>query len=129
MLLALVALSCGGGHGPVVAGPPPNLPPFSGVENDAWLARVTEPAGRDDVLPAFKASARSYGCVVDEIGADTRFNIHGEVRSYYGVSATCGEGTIALITLVGGAVSIGCAKPTTADACDALLRSIAEAAQ
>jgi hypothetical protein len=88
---------------------------------------LTEPLGRDDVLPAFKESARSYGCVTDEMGSESSPNIHGELRSYYGVSATCREGTIALITLVGGNVSIGCAKPTTREACNLLLRNISEA--
>jgi hypothetical protein len=51
----------------------------------------------------------------------------GESRSYYGVTASCDEGTIALITLVGGRVIIGCAKPTTRQACDSLLSNISQA--
>jgi hypothetical protein len=105
----------------------PNIPQFAGIETERWLVQVTEPVGRDDILPAFQASARSYGCRTDQLGRESRENIHGEMRSYYGVVATCDEGTIALVTLVGGSVSIGCAKPTTPQACDQLLRSISEA--
>jgi hypothetical protein len=105
----------------------PNVPAFAGQETERWLVQVSEPVGRDDILPAFEASARSYGCSTDHLGGQSRHNIHGEMRSYYGVSATCDEGTIALVTLEGGRVSIGCAKPTTAQACDQLLRNISEA--
>lgn len=106
---------------------PPNLPPFQGVETERWLVQESDPVGRDDLLPAFEASARSYGCNTDQLGSESSQNIYGELRSYYGVSASCGEGTIALITLVGGGAMIGCAKPTTRQACDALLRNISEA--
>lgn len=126
-LLALMTLSCDGTSRAPAVTPPANLPQFNGMETEAWLTQTTEPTDRDDVLPAFKESARSYGCVTDEIGSESSSNIHGEMRRYYGVSATCREGTIALITLVGGRVSIGCAKPTTREACDSLLRNIAEA--
>lgn len=104
----------------------PSVPVFAGLETERWLVQVSEPVGRDDILPAFEASARSYGCSTDHLGGESRHNIHGEMRSYYGVSATCDEGTIALVTLEGGRVSIGCAKPTTAQACDQLLRRISE---
>jgi hypothetical protein len=107
--------------------PPPNLPPFLGEETERWLAQETEPTGRVDILPAFEASAQSYGCNTERIGTKSTLSIHGERRSYFGVSAACQGGTIALITLVGSRVRIGCAKPTTREACDLLLRSIAEA--
>lgn len=106
---------------------PPNLPPFQGLETERWLVQESAAVGRDDLLPAFEASARSYGCNTDELGTESSHNIYGERRSYYGVSATCDEGTIALITLVGGGARIGCAKPTTPQACDTLLRNISEA--
>jgi hypothetical protein len=105
----------------------PNLPSFSGVETAHWLVQESSSGGRDDLLPAFAASARSYGCLTDTIGDQSSHNIYGESRSYYGVSAACEEGTIALITLKGGLVRIGCAKPTTPAACDLLLRNISHA--
>ncbi len=74
----------------------------------------------------FEASARSYGCSTEKLGIQSSFNIQGERRRYFGVSATCYEGTIALIGLKGGRVRIGCTKPTTLDACNALLRNISE---
>ena len=56
-------------------------------------------------------------------GGRTSYNIHGERRSYFGGTASCYEGVIASITLVGGSVRIGCAKPTSHEACDRLLQS------
>jgi hypothetical protein len=97
------------------------------METDRWLAQESEPLGRSDLLPAFEESARSYGCSTDELGSESSLNIYGERRSYYGISASCDEGTIALITLVGGRVRIGCAKPTTHQACEQLLRNISQA--
>jgi hypothetical protein len=105
----------------------PNPPPFLGEETEWWLVQETEPTGRVDILPAFEASAQSYGCNTERIGTKSSLSIHGERRSYFGVSAACSEGTIALITMAGSRVRIGCAKPTTRQACDLLLRSIAEA--
>jgi hypothetical protein len=105
----------------------PDLPQFIGEETDRWLVEESGPVGRDDVLPAFETSAQNYGCRTDKLGNKVSFNIQGERRSYYGVNASCYEGTIALVTLVGGSVRIGCAKPTTAGACQQLLRNIAEA--
>ncbi len=106
---------------------PQDLPAFGGIETEHWLVQVSEPVGRDDLLPAFEQSARSYGCGTEQLGGDSSQNIYGVMRSCYGVTATCSEGTIALITLVGGRVSIGCAKPTTPELCDQLLRNISEA--
>lgn len=106
---------------------PSNLPAFGGVETAHWLVQESEPVGRDDLLPAFEESAHSYGCATEELGRESSLNIHGERRSYYGISASCNEGTIALITLVGGRVRIGCARPTTAAACDQLLTRISQA--
>jgi len=105
----------------------PNAPSFQGVESEHWLVQESEPIARDDLLPAFEATARSYGCSTEHLGASSTSNIYGELRRYYGVSASCQEGTIALVTLMGGRVRIGCAKPTTPQACDQLLRSISEA--
>lgn len=113
--------------GCAVARPAPTLPAFQGVETEAWLVQESETGGRDDLLPAFEASAQSYGCSTNQIGSQSSHNIHGERRSYYGISASCVEGTIALITLAGGRVRIGCGKPTTPQACDRLLRNISEA--
>jgi hypothetical protein len=103
-----------------------NLPPFLGHETDRWLVEEVGPVGRDDVLPAFEASAENYGCSTTTLDGETTANIHGERRSYYGVTASCYEGTISLITLVGGGVRIGCAKPTTLQACRQLLHDISE---
>ena len=118
--LLLMAVGC------AATTPRPTPPPFLGVETNWWLVQESEPTGRDDLLPAFEASARSYGCSTEKIGSQTSFDIQGEVRRYFGVSAACYDGTIAIITLEGGGVRIGCAKPTTLDACNALLRNISE---
>jgi hypothetical protein len=126
-------LGCGSGALLVslIAGCAPSLPrypPFHGEETEAWLAYEV-PLSRDpsDLLPAFEASARSHGCSTDRLGSDNRVNIAGEMRSFYGVAATCDEGTIALVTLEGGLVRIGCAKPSTRERCDSLLHEISEA--
>jgi len=101
-----------------------DLPPFIGDETERWLVEESGPVGRDDVLPAFEAAAKDYGCSTEKLGGRTSFTIQGQRLSYYGVSASCYEGTIALITLMGGGVRIGCAKPTTTQACDRLLHDI-----
>lgn len=97
-----------------------------GDETDRWLVEESGPVGRDDVLPAFEEAAKTHGCRTEELGSETSFNIQGERRSYYGITASCYEGTISIITLVGGSVRIGCAKPTTLEACNQLLRDISE---
>lgn len=101
-----------------------DLPPFMGDETDRWLVEESGPVGRDDVLPAFEESAQNYGCRTRTLDAETTRNIYGESRAYYGVTASCYEGTISIITLVGGSVLIGCAKPTTLQACNQLLQNI-----
>ena len=53
--------------------------------------------------------------------------ISGEIRHWYGIAASCDDGNIALITLVGGRVMLGCTKPATRERCDLLLRKISEA--
>lgn len=103
-----------------------DLPPFIGMENDRWLVQELGPVGRSDVLPAFSASAQNYGCRTERLGSKTRFTIQGERRSYYGISASCYEGTIAIAKLANGAFRIGCAKPTSLQACNQLLRDISE---
>ncbi len=124
-LLATLVLGCGTARSRPSAHA--NVPPFDGTETESWLVQATDPVDRDDVLPAFEASAQAYGCQTEQLGLESSTNIYGEERRYYGVSASCEEGTIALITLVGGSVSIGCAKPTTRAACDRLLHDIAQA--
>jgi hypothetical protein len=127
VLLALPALvSCAPTQPRPRAPEFPDLPPFIGNETDRWLVQESGPVGRDDVLPAFKASAENYGCSTERLGGQTSFTIQGQRRTYYGVTATCYEGTISLITLVGGGVRIGCAKPTTIEACNRLLHDISE---
>jgi hypothetical protein len=122
--VSVLFVGCAGSTAPQSAA---NVPPFQGVETQHWLVQESEPIARDDLLPAFEASARSYGCNTEHLGNGSTLNIYGELRRYYGVSASCQEGTIALITLVGGRVRIGCAKPTTARACELLLQNISEA--
>jgi hypothetical protein len=113
--------------GCAASGPPPSLPPFRGVESEVWLAYQVEQLERDDLLPAFEASARGHGCSTQQLGSESGPNIGGVRYSYHGISASCEEGTIALITLVGGRVRIGCAKPSTRGDCDLLLRKISQA--
>jgi hypothetical protein len=91
------------------------------------LAYRVDQLDRDDLLPAFEASAKSHGCDTIRLGSESSRNIGGVRLSYHGISASCDEGTIALITLVGGSVKIGCAKPTTREDCDLLLKKIAQA--
>ena len=119
---------------PLLAGcaadpPRPSYPQFEGQETDVWFAYELEVPGRkpDDLLPAFEASAQAYGCRTEQLGARASPNVAGETRQWHGVSASCDEGTISLITLVGERVRIGCAKPTTRGQCDALLQKISEA--
>ena len=119
-LFLILAVSC------AAARSEPSLPTFVGIETRQWFVQESEPIDRDDLLPAFEASARSYGCSTEQLGRDSSATIEGERRSYFGISASCEAGTIALITLVGGRVRIGCAKPTTRQACDLLLRNISQ---
>jgi hypothetical protein len=109
--------------------PAPRVPAFQGSETEWWIAYEVERTGRDpsDLLPSFEASARSHGCSTEQLGYGSNPNVAGEMRQMYGVAATCDEGTIALITLVGARVRIGCTKPMTRDGCDELLRKISEA--
>jgi hypothetical protein len=126
--LALAALvSCASAKPRPRAPAYPDLPPFMGSETDRWLVEESGPVGRDDILPAFEAAAKDYGCTTEELGGQTTANIYGERRSYFGITASCYEGTLSLITLVGGGVLIGCAKPTTIEACNRLLHDISEA--
>lgn len=125
-LLSILAVSCAAPAASAHSNPRPAPPTFVGEENESWLVQETGPVDRDDVLRAFKAAARNFGCWTEELGNANGANIQGEYRSYYGISASCDEGTIALITLEGGRVRIGCAKPTTAKACDTLLRDISD---
>ena len=90
---------------------------------ERMIVELTETAA----LHAFEESARGHGCSTEKLGTGAEQNIGGELRSSYGVSASCDEGTIALVTLVGGHVCIGCLKPVTRERCDALLRQISEA--
>ena len=123
-LLSTMAVSCATSNARARSNPRPAPPTFVGEENESWLVEDTGPVDRDDVLRAFKAAARNFGCGTEELGNANGANIQGEYRSYYGVSASCAEGTIAIITLEGNRVRIGCAKPTTAKACETLLRDI-----
>jgi hypothetical protein len=126
-LTVLLHALCGCAASP--SSPAPSYPPFRGIETDSWLAYQVElpERGPNDLLPSFEASARSFGCHTDHLGGDSRQTIGGELRSFYGISAWCDGAGIALITLVGGGVRIGCSKPTTRERCDALLQQISDA--
>jgi hypothetical protein len=105
-------------------------PPFDGGETASWLAYEVGVPGRDpsDLLPSFEASARAFGCRTEQLGSGSDPTIgNGVLRRWNGVSATCEEGTVAIITLVGEHVRIGCTKPTTRADCDALVQKISEA--
>jgi hypothetical protein len=122
--LSLLVLGCSGARSSADAA---DIPHFRGVETEHWLVQETQPVGRDDILLAFEASAEEYGCRIERIGLESTQNIYGERRSFHGVSASCFDGTIALIPLIDGRVRVGCAKPTSYQKCDRLLRNIAQA--
>ncbi len=102
-------------------------PPFSGEANESWIVSEVSDLQRDDLLSAFDESARNHGCSTQELGAEATPNIGGQRRSFYGISAACEEGEIAIVTLVHHRVRIGCARPITREDCDLLLRKIAQA--
>jgi hypothetical protein len=102
-------------------------PPFDGTENESWLAYRVDGIERPDLLSAFEASARSHGCDTARLGSESSPTIGGLRHQWYGISAACDEGTIAIVTLVGGRVKIGCPRPMTQEDCDGLLRRISEA--
>jgi hypothetical protein len=122
-LLTTVLAACAG------CTPASTYPAFRGRETESWIAYEETLPERDpsDLLPAFEASARTLGCSTEQLGYESDPNVAGEMRQMYGISATCDEGTIALVTLVGSRVRIGCTKPMTRDRCDTLLRKISEA--
>ncbi|HEX2878297.1 MAG TPA: hypothetical protein VHO25_02050 [Polyangiaceae bacterium] len=122
-LLQVLAAGCSGAAARATA----DIPAFQGVETEHWLVQESQPVEQKDLLRAFAESARGYGCRTEKLGLQATQNIYGERRSYHGVTASCFEGTISLITLADGRVRIGCAKPTTFQACDRLLRNIAQA--
>ena len=103
----------------------PTRPNFAGRTNESWLAYHVDGIDRDDLLFAFDASARSYGCRTKKIGTESSQNIFGERRSFRGFSASCGRRDIAMMLVKGGAM-MGCSKPTTQAECDELLRKISE---
>jgi hypothetical protein len=45
-----------------------------GIETERWLVEESEPVGRDDVLPAFEAAAKDYGCSTETLGGETTAN-------------------------------------------------------
>jgi hypothetical protein len=109
--------------------PESRYPPFRGVETELWIAYEVQLSGREpsDLLLAFQAAARRYGCMTERIGGGTQqVIIGGELRFFFGVNASCDKGNIALISLVGGRVRIGCTQPTTRERCDLMLQEISE---
>jgi hypothetical protein len=122
-LLALALLTA-------CAPPTPAVPTFDGRETPNWLAYQLDVPGRDprDLIPAFEASARALGCHTERIEDGSNATIgNGLLFRFHGVVATCELGTIALITLTGDRVRIGCVKPTTRVECDALVEKISAA--
>jgi hypothetical protein len=116
-LLLLLVASC--------AADVPRHPDFTGREDETWIAYSVD-VDRDDLLFAFDASARNYGCRTTKIGKDSRQNIAGIGYSFRGIDARCsGDREIAMVLTKTGAV-LGCPKPTTQQACDELLRKISE---
>jgi hypothetical protein len=107
------------------AATPPTRPPFRGESNETWLVSEVSDLRRNDLLFAFDESARSHGCSTLELGGEATPNIGGQLRTFYGISASCEEGVIAIVTLAGDRVRIGCARPITREDCDLLLRKIA----
>jgi hypothetical protein len=113
---------------PTACEPPlPSHPPFTGRPTESWFAFVVAvPEAREprDLVLAFEASARGSGCRTD------RLQTSSEVASWgifwYGVSADCTGGTIALVSMNGARVSVGCLRPTTREQCEGLLRGISE---
>jgi hypothetical protein len=106
----------------------PRYPAFRGEETETWLSyEVQLKRPPSDLLPSFEASARSFGCTTEKLGHTVDQVIGGELRHWYGITASCDDGDIALVTLVGARVRIGCTKPTTRERCDLLLRRISEA--
>jgi hypothetical protein len=107
----------------------PGPPAFVGQETESWIAFDLEPVDRDpgDLLPSFEASARAFGCRTEQLGGDVAIAGGASARLVHGISASCDEGTLALITLQGSRVRIGCEKPIERRHCEELLRKIAEA--
>ena len=123
--LVAFAVACAGCTGT----PTPRFPPFQGIENEAWLAyEIVVPDRSPDLLASFETSALAYGCRTQHLGNRSKEIVGSdEIRFWYGVSASCDEADIALVTLKGGRVRIGCTKPSTRASCDALLERISVA--
>jgi hypothetical protein len=113
---------------PMACEPPlPSHPPFTGRPTESWFAFVIAvPDAREprDLVLAFEASARGSGCRTDRLQASIERTTWGIF--WYGVSADCTGGTIALVSLNGARVSVGCLRPTTREQCEGLLRGISE---
>jgi hypothetical protein len=119
VVLGLALVGCGAfGSGP---------PPFAGRETASWTAFEVKSPELDEarqLLPKFEACARDFGCFTDHLGTVVYLAGRGETRLWYGVTASCDEGTIAILKLRGGRVRVGCEKPMTRDGCEALLQRI-----
>jgi hypothetical protein len=121
VLLGLTLVGCG------ACAPTSGPPPFTGRETDVWTAfDVASPEldRAQNLLPSFEASARDFGCRTDHLGTVVDTAGGGETRIWYGVTASCDEGTIAILKMKGGRVRVGCEKPTTPEGCAALLQRI-----
>jgi hypothetical protein len=108
----------------------PAKPPFAGQVTAAWIAfDVPVPAGKDSggIVESFEAGAKSSGCGTERLAASSQFVGGGELRQWYGVSAECDAGTIALVAVDAAHVRIGCRRPADRDACEAILRHISSA--
>src|SRR5580700_2363551 len=86
-LVAMIALtSC-------TSAKAPRYPPFRGEETETWLSYEVELPKRlpSDLLPSFEASARSFGCTTEKVGHTTDQVIGGELRHWYGITASCDD--------------------------------------
>jgi hypothetical protein len=108
-------------------------PAFDGHQTDDWLAFDLGVPGRDphEVLRQFAMSAHTLGCGTEPSatrGGRGQVNPQPGVAPY-SVTAYCEDGRVALIADADAAVqrvTVGCAKPTTREQCEALLRKITD---
>jgi hypothetical protein len=98
---------------------------FEGRSTEFWLAAFPIRTSRDphDFIPYFAQAARASGCRTEPV---TTSLVPWRGYGWYGLSADCSDGTIALVALDGPRLGIGCLRPTTLAQCEDLLREIHE---
>ena len=106
----------------------PPRPDFRGLETDTWTAYDIDVTGMVPrrVVDRFEYAAHAYGCSTRRLGRPgIRHGIEGENSHWrYAVEAVCDDGTVTLVPLTNGSVRVGCEKPSSRPACDALLAKI-----